>query len=106
MSLKDCNKLRKKLDPEDQAAFDAAFERNSKLPNITEAELYTAAAEEVMDSLVEERNGLADEISAKGGYLEKITLENLVNPASYKPELRGDAADIAKISASDFDALL
>ena len=105
MSVKDCIALRKKLDPVDRETFDAEFDQLTKGGIPTEA-AYSEAAEAVMESILAERNGLADEISSKGGYLEKITLENLVNPASYKPELRGDAADIAKISVSDFDALL
>lgn len=106
MSLKDCQRLIKALDPDDRDAFNDEFRMATENELMSKAEAMTDAAEAVMDFLVAARNQLADDIAEKGGHLDKITLEHLVNPKSYTPGARGDAADIAKLSAEEFDALL
>ncbi|MBW1873543.1 MAG: hypothetical protein JRJ19_15860, partial [Deltaproteobacteria bacterium] len=47
------------------------------------ADAWTQAAELVMDDVLGERNDLAGEIREKGGHLEDLDIENLLNPASY-----------------------
>lgn len=105
MSIKDCIKLKKQLDPEDLANFDTQFKTltDGGIPAVA---AYDEAAQMVMDDLVIERNALGAEIREKGGAVQDISLENLLNPASYTAPLTGEAADIGNMSSDDFDALL
>lgn len=104
MSLKDCVKLVKLLDPDDREAFQHEFDSLTK-GGVPAEEAYVEAAEIVMDWILDNRNKLAEQIEEKGGFLGKLTLENLVNPASYKPGT-GTAADIATMSANEFESML
>jgi hypothetical protein len=82
MSLKDCVQLAKSLDPEDAAAL-MAQQKDLVASGVPGGDAWTQAAELVMESVLEERNALAGEISAKGGYLGTLDIENLLNPQSY-----------------------
>ena len=82
MSLKDCVQLAKSLDPEDAAAL-MAQQKDLVASGVPGGDAWTQAAELVMESVLEERNALAGEIAAKGGYLGTLDIENLLNPQSY-----------------------
>ena len=90
MSIKDCIKLAKGLDPEDAAAV-RAQQKELVASGIPGDEAWTQAAELVMESVLEERNALAAEIRGKGGHLNDLTIENLLNPASLKTETEAPA---------------
>ncbi|MCP4471193.1 MAG: DEAD/DEAH box helicase family protein, partial [Gammaproteobacteria bacterium] len=106
MSAKDCIRLKKKLDPADREVFDEEYRMATENELMSPGEAFTYAAEATMDYVLQDRNELADDIAAQGGYIDKVTLENLVNPQSYKPGIRGGAANIANVSTAEFDALL
>ena len=97
MSLADCVKLKKQLDPADLEHFDIEFKMLVDGGVPAEA-AYSEAAQAVLETMVAERNDLATEIREKGGYLEDITLENLLNPAS----LRKDEAAPEDRPSGDF----
>lgn len=82
MSIQDCIRLVDKCDPEDAAKV---RERQQQLvrDGVPGADAWTQAAELVMEEVLGERNELAAEIREQGGYLEDLTLENLLNPQSY-----------------------
>jgi hypothetical protein len=85
MSIKDCLQLAKGLDPEDSAAI-MAQQKDLVASGVPGNEAWTQAAELVMDNVLAERNALAGEIAEKGGYLQVLDIENLLNPASYGKE--------------------
>ncbi len=91
MAVKDCIKIKKGIDPEDLARFETAFSELTA-GGIKPAAAYTEAAEIAMESILAERNELASEIIAKGGFLEPVTIENLLNPASFRNEPAPDAS--------------
>jgi len=105
VSLKDCLRIVKTLDPADRDSFNTEFERLTR-GGIKAEDAYMEAAEYVMDVILIDRNVLAGEINEAGGYLEILKFEHLVNPKSYEQGSRGGAADIGKMSADEFDALL
>ncbi len=82
MSIRDCIKLVDDCDPDDAAAVRARVKEliDSGVPA---NEAWTEAAEMVMEDVVTERNEVAAEARNQGGYMEDVTLENLLNPQSY-----------------------
>jgi hypothetical protein len=84
MSIKDCISLLKTIDPDDAAAV-RRMQSGLVASGVPGDEAYTQAAELVMEEVLEERNALADEITEQGGFLDKLDIENLLNPASYLP---------------------
>lgn len=105
MSLKDCLRIVKTLDPADRDSFNTEFDRLTK-GGIKPEDAYMEAAEVVMEQILGDRNDLAGEIHEAGGFLGALTLEHLVNPASYPQAGTGTAADIGSMSADDFDVLI
>ena len=85
MAVKNCHALLKTLDPEDAAAV-VDMVRFLVASGIPGPDAWTQAAELVMEEVLLERNELAAEIREKGGSLEDLTIENLLNPASYKTD--------------------
>lgn len=97
MSIKDCIKLTGKLDPEDA---DAVKAQHAQLiaSGVPGNDAWTQAAELVMESVLAERNDLAADIRKQGGYLEDLTIENLLNPASYGREEAVDLGEMEEIT--------
>ena len=79
MSIKDCIKIKNNLSPEDAELFATHFKDlvDGGVPN---EDAYAQAAELVMESILEERNTLAEEIREAGGYLEDASIEGLLTP--------------------------
>lgn len=85
MSIRDCIRLVDDCDPEDATAVRARVKElvDSGVPA---NEAWTEAAEMVMEDVLGERNELAAEIRERGGAMEDLTIENLLNPKSYVVE--------------------
>ena len=95
MSVKDCLKLTDNLDPDDLTNL------NQRLKSLMDAgiptdEAYTQAAELVMEDVLAERNQLAAEIGEKKGYVQEVTIENLLNPKSFKPAVKVTAKKLTE----------
>ncbi|MCH8178148.1 MAG: hypothetical protein IIC09_08135, partial [Proteobacteria bacterium] len=82
MSIKDCIKFKKDLDPADLENFETQFKELTGA-GVPSNDAYTQAAELVMEDILGERNELASEVIGEKGYLEVLTIEELLNPASY-----------------------
>jgi hypothetical protein len=82
MSVKDCIKLLTSLDPEDAASVKAQ-QKDLVASGVPGNEAWEQAVELAMEGVLGERNDLAAEIRGKGGYLQDLTIENLLNPKSY-----------------------
>ena len=82
MSIKDCIKLVEALDPADAVVFEK-HRKTLISGGVPGKDSYTQAAELTMEGILDERNELANEIVDKGGYLEVVTIEELLNPASF-----------------------
>lgn len=91
MSIQDCIRLVDKCDPEDAAKV---RERQQQLvrDGVPGPDAWTQAAELVMEEVLGERNELAAEIREQGGYLEDLSIENLLNPLSYEVDTEEGAA--------------
>jgi len=82
MSIQDCIRFVDDCDPEDAAAV-RERQRQLQLDGIPAADAWTQAAELVMEQVLGERNELAAEVREAGGYLDDLSIENLLNPQSY-----------------------
>jgi len=98
VSIKDCIKQLETLDPADAVVFEKHLVTliGAQVPA---ADAYTQAAELTMEGILGERNDLASEIIAEGGYLVPVTIEELLNPASFRVEQRSPEAIKAEIAA-------
>ena len=94
MSIRDCIKLIEGIDPDDAVAVRARVKELVGY-GVPANEAWTQAAELVMEDVLAERNEVAAEARELGGYMEDVTIENLLNPKSYAVEPEAPGASLS-----------
>lgn len=100
MSQKDCIKIKKSLPAEDQRKFDV-YANDLSISGVPEDQVYTQAAELLMEELLDERNNLANEIRENGGYLEDVGIEQLLTPVKEPKKVPGTQSEVSVEETAD-----